>query len=59
LQFVNGFPCKGKTLQQLLIVSLHMKCVFTEVNINSDIHCLAGWATYVHQLMDVLCVVRN
>ena len=35
-----------KKLQELLIVSLGMECVFTKLGIYSDIHCMSFWPTY-------------
>ena len=40
-------PFKFKIIEQILDVSLDMKCVYTKRTIYSDIHCMSGWPPYI------------
>jgi len=40
-------PFKFKIKQQILDVSLDMKCVYTKWTIYSDIHCISGWPLHI------------
>jgi len=50
LQQVNGRTVERlkKKLQELLIVSFGMECIFTKLGIYSDIHCMPVWPLYIN-----------